>query len=871
MPQISSISDFKAYKFLDMKIYSSTEWLAGNKKKYRQVFDQSQVQYIYADLSLANKLFDRENWDVEVDLKCYKLNKGKTEICALKINRQVNKNDHVINIREGWGHKRAGSFWKKGKYLWEAYIGTEKLISKYFYIEDIAGTLNAPIESALKVQSIDYFEANFDQTEDADDKSYYIQFDTKETRYVFVEIALENKLKNYDWYAELFIKFYNDSRDLKGEVIRLERIKRGDPLVHVSAGWGSNVKGSWRVGQYDVEVIFQNKLIARSRFHVGPNFIEGFTPVDYPEGILSQETESDRIKKGTKEALVNLNSLIGLKDIKRQIYDHTKYIRFLQLRQDRGFEDDTKIKLHSVFMGNPGTGKTTVARMLGAIYHNIGLLEKGHVHEVSRVDLVGEYIGQTAPKVKDAIEKARGGVLFIDEAYSLARSNEDSKDFGREVIELLIKEMSHPKCDFMVIVAGYPDEMDTFVKSNPGLSSRFKYYYNFPDFEYEGLLEVLGYFCKDMQVILSPSANEEIARILQDAHRNRKKNFGNARYVQMLLEKSKINMGIRLMNEPRKEWTDIDLQTILLKDVMSLSSKRKLSKHNLVIDEVALSKALMKLDGLIGLNAVKTKIHELINVVRYRLQQGELINGSINMHTVLIGNPGTGKTTVTRICADIFRALGILSKGHIVETDRQGLVAGFVGQTAIKTTKVIEEAMGGLLFIDEAYGLHKKGAHNDFGDEAIQVLLKQMEDNRGEFFVFAAGYPKEMDAFLKMNPGLKSRFDFFLFFEDFSSEELIEIADYTLTERKYKISTSGRDLLFAKLSSELETKDKQFGNARRVRIYIDEIIRQQNIRVSDEGKLDSQHYNLLIKKIDVVEGIKSIESEFNYQRKTISF
>ena len=870
MPQLSSISDFKAYKFLDMKIYSSTEWLAGNRKKYRQVFEQSDIQYIYADLSLANKLFDRENWDVEVTLICYLLNKGKTEMCTLKINKLVNKTDHIINIREGWGHKRAGSFWKKGKYIWEAMIGSEKVASKSFYIEDLIPLVSSPIETILKVKSIDYYEGNFDQGEETEDKNYYVQFDSNETRYVFVELTLENRLKSKDWHAELFIKFYNDSRDLKGEVVRLEKVKRGDSTIVVSAGWGSNIKGSWRNGEYEVEVIFQNKLISKSRFTVGPNFIEGFNPVQYPEGIINHENETEKLKKNTKAALAQLNSLIGLKDVKKQIYDHTKYIKFLQLRKERGFEEDRLIQLHSVFKGNPGTGKTTVARMLGAIYHNIGLLDKGHVHEVSRLDLVGEYIGQTAPKVIDAINKARGGVLFIDEAYSLARSNEDSKDFGREVIELLIKEMSHPKCDFMVIVAGYPDEMNTFVSSNPGLASRFKYNYDFPDFEYEDLIRILDYFCVKMQVDLSLGARVYIESVIQEDHRNKEKNFGNARYINGLLEKAKINMGIRLMNEPKKEWSDQDLRLILIKDVNVLSAKNN-KKRNIIIDENELSAALSQLDELIGLKAIKTKIHELVNVVKHRILQGQLISGSINMHTVLIGNPGTGKTTVTRICARIFKALGVLSKGHIVETDRQGLVAGFVGQTAIKTSKVIKDAMGGLLFIDEAYGLHKKGSYNDFGDEAIQVLLKQMEDKRGDFFVFAAGYPKEMDEFLKMNPGLKSRFDFYLHFEDFSVEELVQISDFLLSEKGYKMSSEGKELLINKLSEEFNNKDQMFGNARRVRVYVNEIIRQQNLRLADEGQNASSHYNTLLKRIDVLQGIAGIESEFNYDRKKISF
>src|SRR5690606_14777931 len=158
------------------------------------------------------------------------------------------------------------------------------------------------------------------------------------------------------------------------------------------------------------------------------------------------------------QVLVKLDSLVGLQQIKRKVREHAQYIQFLQLRKSRGFKEKDEINVHSVFIGNPGTGKTTVAGMMGLLYHKMGLLSKGHVHEVDRVDLVGEYIGQTAPKVKEAIEEARGGVLFIDEAYALARTSEDNKDFGKEAIEVLVKEMSNGKKDLVVIVAGYPKE-----------------------------------------------------------------------------------------------------------------------------------------------------------------------------------------------------------------------------------------------------------------------------------------------------------------------------------------------------------------------------------------------------------------------------
>ena len=861
------------FKFKDLKAYSSTEWLAGNRKKYRQVFERSETSYIYAELSIINKAYDQEPWEVDVSLKCFRLAPQKKEVCSLDIHRTISKYDHVAYIREGWGQQEDGIFWQKGKYCWEAYVNDRKVATKYFYVEDLKSVLEEDIHEAVSIKNIEYFEGNYDQNNETGQRTYYVEFPDIETRYIFVELTVENLVANRDWYKEIFIRFYNDARELKGEVVRLQKMKKDEEELQITAGWGSNVKGSWRRGRYTVEIVFQDRLIAESSFVIGTEYREGISEIQSPmqKGDNSSGDTKVKLLSGT-EAYSQLNQLVGLRNVKRQISEHTKYIKFLQLRRDRGFEEEASMGLHSVFTGNPGTGKTTVARLLGAIYHSMGLLDKGHVHEVDRVDLIGEYIGQTAPKVKEAFEKAKGGVLFIDEAYALARNNDDSKDFGREVIELLVKQMSHPSCDFMVVVAGYPKEMDAFIRSNPGRGSRFKYYYDFEDYNLNELHEILDVFCDRFDVHLTNSSREEIQGLIQEEYRVRDKSFGNARFISQILEKAKINMGIRLMNKAQKsEFTDHDLRQILLQDVRRIKEVRKPASENIDIDQPALHAALAKLDRLIGLKEVKEKIYELVDLVRYRRSNDELITGHINMHLVLVGNPGTGKTTVARILAEIFKALGILEKGHMVETDRQGLVAGYVGQTAIKTAKAITESLGGVLFIDEAYSLNKHGANNDFGDEAVQVLLKKMEDHRGEFFTIVAGYPEEMDKFLSTNPGLRSRFDHHLHFPDFNESELLDVASTFAENRGYRISSDAMEALSKKLYQEYSQRNKNFGNARRVRQYIDEITKQQSLRLGKEKSLSGSRYTALIKRVDVLAAIAALDKSYQHQRGTIGF
>lgn len=828
-------NDFVPYKYKDLKIYGSTEWLADGKKKYRRVFESSEAGYIYCEFSFYNKLFDEKRWTVKVNLKCFQLDgngRRTNEICNINKDREVVESENVVYIREGWGNVSLGKFWRKGRYQWEASLDGRVVGNASFYVEN-RGVVSPISNPYFNLKSVKLFEGT-NKVPTPQGRKYYTQFDKAQTRYVWSELALSNLTRDEDWWGEFVFNFYNDSRQLKGRTEELIHVLKGQAEIEIRSGWGSDHFGTWGKDNYTLEVVFMEQLVAVVPFVVADEFVEGEAQAVVPgtAGATLIQPGALPNEKNLEELMAEMDELIGLDSIKEKVKDYTQYLSFLKLRQEKGFEDPQRINLHAVFTGNPGTGKTTMAKLLGNIYHKMGLLEKGHVHEVDRSDLVGEFIGQTAPKVKEAIKNAAGGILFIDEAYALARSKQDQKDYGREVIEILLKEMSDGINGIAVLVAGYPEEMNTFLDSNPGLKSRFNMYYEFPDYLPQELREIANYATGKRGVTMTEEAKTLLYEKLVEAYRNRDVSFGNARLVNSIIDEAKMNMGLRVMRSKNvEELTEEDLSLIQLEDIEKIYGKSDKRKADIPIDQDLLNEAMTELHEMIGLDSVKSEIQELVKLVRFYREIGKDVMNTFSLHTIFTGNPGTGKTTVARILAKIYKALGILERGHIVECDRGGLVGGFLGQTAIKTAAVIDSAIGGVMFIDEAYAL-TQGSGNDYGRESVETILKRMEDQRGEFIVIAAGYPDNMNKFMESNPGLKSRFDKHLNFEDFKPEDLYEIAQLMLDKEDMAPDKDAEEHLKKFFKYCYDHKDRYFGNARTVRKVIEEAVKNHDLRLA---------------------------------------
>ena len=525
-------------------------------------------------------------------------------------------------------------------------------------------------------------------------------------------------------------------------------------------------------------------------------------------------------ERSIEDILKDLDNFIGMSEVKSAVREIAYAVQNAVQRQERGLGEQEKMSMHIILTGNPGTGKTTIARKLGEILASIGYLDNGHVVEVDRAKMVSPYQGET-PKVVDRLcDKAMGGILFVDEAYTLAPVSQagDRDNQGAQALEKLMKRMEDDRGKFVVIAAGYRTEMENLFRINPGFRSRFNYFLNIEDYSPDELYQIMLVFAKAKKYIFSSQAEALTKKMIQEMYDSRGKDFANGRTMRSLFDQICKKQAQRLQGANISSMSNEQLMTIEDQDVPYEAPKT-----------VDYKECLKALDGLVGLGGVKKEISNLAAFLNLQIKRGET-NTFQGKHYVFTGNPGTGKTTVARIMTDVFKTLGIVSRGQLVEADRAKLVAGYSGQTSIKTNQLVDEAIGGVLFIDEAYTL-KSNDSDSFGAEAIDTLLKRLEDDRGKFICIVAGYTDQMHDFIDTNPGLKSRFTQTIHFDDYTPDELTQIFLNLAAGKKFTVDENTKAAIHRQFEQLYLRRDKNFGNAREARRIFNEAVEKQSQRL----------------------------------------
>ncbi|MDD6037415.1 MAG: Hsp70 family protein [bacterium] len=536
--------------------------------------------------------------------------------------------------------------------------------------------------------------------------------------------------------------------------------------------------------------------------------------------IIRLEDVGDGVVPKTEtveDVLAELDALTGLEGVKKQVHSIVNIAKLNAQRRANGEAELEHGSMHMIFTGNAGTGKTTVARMIARIYKSIGVLPTSRCVETGRSGLVAQYVGQTAVQTEKIVKSAFGGVLFIDEAYQLIQGGDG--DFGKEAVETLVAMLENHRDQFVCIMAGYAEDMQKLINSNQGLTSRFKTIIDFADYTVDELATIFTSEMRNRQMTLGPCVEESAKRLI--AARYKMPGFGNARGVRNICDEIILNYANRIAANP-EEMTG---NTILQEDVEALMAGEKVDS----VEDI-----LAELNSYIGLASVKRQVQMLVNTTRVnkmRQEAGIDISGAGTMHMVFSGSPGTGKTTVARLIGKIYYALGLIASSKVIEVGRTDLVGRYVGETAQKTTDVVNRALGGILFIDEAYQLMDKKDSGGYGAEAIDTLVALLENHKNDFVCVVAGYTNEMEDFLDQNPGLKSRFPTTIEFEDYTLDELCQIFELTVKQKRFMMADGVKDKAYALIEEKSQMKD--FGNGRGVRNLVDQVVANMNTRITN--------------------------------------
>jgi len=537
--------------------------------------------------------------------------------------------------------------------------------------------------------------------------------------------------------------------------------------------------------------------------------------------------------KPQKSGWDKFDELVGVDEVKEQIREIVNWVKSQQ-KNETTFEGDIKrfakinekhfkTHLNIALKGNPGTGKTTIAKIIGEIFKEENILPYGQFINASRSDLVAGYVGQTAIKTAEMIEKAKGGVLFIDEAYSLIQGDsENNHDFGKEAIDELVKKLSDLEGEISCIIAGYENDIDSLLETNDGLKRRFLKEIVLRDYRADELKEIFLRMVKKNSLKL----DKELENILDEFFDRAVKSGFTKKYNAAF----SINFFNSLMQHKKSEILTID-------DIGEEFRKFLPTKYqNINIDK----EIFKEIDSLIGLDNIKEEMNRLIASILAAKKRGELFQVK---YYAFLGNPGTGKTTVAKLFGKIFRETGLL-KGKFLLVSEAELTDSRVGETPKKVKKILDKAKGGVLFIDEAYTL----LNSNSGKQVIDTLVNELENRRGEFCLILAGYKNEMENLFKVNPGLSSRIDKKLIFEDYNEDELFEIFLNFATSNGFKLTQKAKSKLKEVIKEMIKNKLEHFGNAREMRKLFEKVKENLDFRIMKEKNIKSKDLYTIIEK-----------------------
>lgn len=516
-----------------------------------------------------------------------------------------------------------------------------------------------------------------------------------------------------------------------------------------------------------------------------------------PEDKTGNETESESEPEdlSAREVLGRLNEMPGWNNLKRRMEGIISLHGVAEIRDALGLKKNLPT-MHTILIGNPGTGKSCCVKYLAEIYHALGMLPENSI----RLTNLAKMSNST---ITSEIHYAIGGVLVFENAHELYHSENKPIDNEQQIVRSLIDELNDPakQSNWMLVLTGEPQGMESLLAAYPELREHFQEPVYMEDFKPEELYRIVDRCCDERDVHLAPQAKKKLEMFLLHKYNQRGPNFENARFVQRLFDEKIIPaMYKRIADSEDPEVAD-DLGLVVAESIPSINGSS--------------GDGMAELDDLIGLARIKTRVKDYLNAVRLASRRMELglPTSMPRLHMAFLGNPGTGKTTVAEIIGKVFAEWGILSVGRVIRTEKSQMVGQYIGETEYKMNNLLARARGNILFIDEAYQL-AEGGKSDFGRIVMNSLLTELGKNNLDMVVILAGYTAPMKKLLESNEGIESRFPNVFNFEDYTTDELLEIGKLMIHRQGFNLTEGAELNMQAIIRAESEKPSPRFGNGR---------------------------------------------------------
>lgn len=809
------------------------------ERNYRTVYAIGELETLWVDTEVINKTFGESSWEATMTVRLFQL-QGQSAHCIAEKQSGVKleKEDSLIVFTDILGKEDLpDGKWEPGAFRILAEVDGVTGQSEDIYI--IQGTGQPEEYFRLLHAGLD---RNCDETEEeARQRPHSFQMFNRDGLKNVRFFLMAQNLVGQEWVYEFVIRVINKDGSIKAlqpaKAAHFIKDQGGNSILCFGIDLGEE-EGFVNPGEYTVIVTFFDQVILNLGFGIGNKDV----PYDFEQEVLAggcqqigRRPASLSYSAKDKDGIMDrLYRLVGLRKVKEEITQIMDYAEFVRLRRENGFADVLPA-MHLVFTGQPGIGKNTVARMIGELYCKMGLLSTGEVHHYKRDELVRNGVAAEEQLVRQAIQKSRGGVMFIDEAGDLFHP-EDQNDRGIAALGILLGILTRENPEILVILADEEEEMKRMLEALPDLGKVFPRQVYFEAYTPEELLEITRRKLEELQYRFSPAAEEKFFKQLKTAC---VANEMDDSYIDERIEAATMRMSRRLMANRHGKYKKEDLMLVTEEDIVTLVEEKP-------------EKSLEKLNAMVGLGQLKQSIAQHLNYVyfiRERQKQG-FADMMPPLNMIFCGNPGTGKMTVAKMMGEIYHSVGILDHPNVVMQDGHNFITESGMPPREAADALMNMAAGGMLYIDHADVLPQ----SEFGLALFEGLLENLSvEECGDTIVVLGGYPDRVEKMLEMNPALKNYFPYLFRFNDYTPEELIQIAENRLKEKNFVFHPKAREMVRELISKIYLNRSKTFGNVLLVEKIVEKAIRnmsERTMKIRQERELTRQEITT-IRKDDI--------------------